>query len=76
MQNLAIFGMHRARDEHAVAAGEALGHQHGFGERRRAVVHRGVGHFLAGELAHQRLKLENRGERALRESRPDTACRR
>ena len=69
VQNLPVFGMHGARDQHVMAAGEPLGHQHGFGERRRAVVHGGVGDFLAGELAHQSLKLENRGERALREFR-------
>ena len=57
--------MHGARDQHAVAAGEALGHQDGFGERGGAVVHRGVGDFLAGELAHQRLKFEDGRERAL-----------
>ena len=34
IQNLAIFGMHGARDKNVAAAGDALGHQDGFGERR------------------------------------------
>ncbi len=66
-QNLAIFGMHGARDEHVATVGEAFGHQNGFGECGGTVVHRCVSDFLAGELAHQRLKLEDCGERTLRE---------
>ena len=64
-QHLPILRMHAARDEHAVPAREPLCHQRSFGERRRAVVHRGIRHFLAGKLRHQRLKLENRSQRAL-----------
>ena len=67
LENLAVFGMDRARDENVAAPGEAFGHQDGFGERGGTVVHGSVGDFLAGELAHQRLKFEDRGERALRE---------
>ena len=66
LQHLAIFRMNAARDQHGVAAGEALGHQHGFGERGRAVVHGRVGDFLAGELADQRLKFEDGFESSLR----------
>ena len=51
------------------AASEALRHQHRFGGRRRAVVHRSVGDFLAGQLAHQRLKFEDGLQRALRDFR-------
>ena len=45
--------------------GQPLGHQHRFGQRRRAVVHRSIRHFLAGQLAHQRLKFEDRLQRSL-----------
>ena len=47
LQHLAIFRMQRARHDHAVPPGQPLGHQHGFGGRRRAVPHRGVGDFHA-----------------------------
>ncbi len=67
MQNLPVFGMDGARDQNVTATGQPLGHQHGFGERGGTVVHGSVGNFLAGDLAHQSLKLEYRGERALRE---------
>ena len=67
MQHLAVFRVHRTRDQHVIAVRQPLGHQHRFGERGRAVVHRSVSHFLAGDLAHQGLKFKNRGQRALRE---------
>src|ERR1700691_1683157 len=48
LQYVAIFGMHAARDKHAMAASEPFRHQHSFGERGRTVIHGGVGDFLAG----------------------------
>ena len=61
--------MHGACYEHALAPRHALRHQHGFSRGRRSVIHRGVRHFLSRELAHQRLKLEDRLQRALRDFR-------
>ena len=61
--------MHGACHQHALAAGQALRHQHSLGRRRRSVIHRGVRHFLSCELAHQRLKLEDRLQGALRDFR-------
>ena len=61
--------MQRPRHQDALPSGQPLGHQHGFGRRRRAVPHRRVGDFLSGELAHQSLKLEDRLQRALRDLR-------
>ena len=65
LQHRAIFRMHRTRDEDAAAAGESFGHQHRFGGGSGAVVHGGVGDFLAGQLAHQGLKFEDGLQRAL-----------
>ncbi len=61
--------MYRPRHQHALAARQALRHQHRLGCRRRTVVHRSVSNFLTYELAHQRLKLENCLQRALRDFR-------
>jgi hypothetical protein len=68
-ENLAILRMNGARDEHFVSARDSLGHQQSFRQRGRAIVHRRVRHFLACQLRHQRLKLENRGQRPLRDLR-------
>ena len=68
-QHLAIFGMHRPRDQHAAFAGDAHGHHGGFGHGGGAVVHRSVGHVHAGELADHGLEFEDGGERALRDLR-------
>src|SRR5690348_10156880 len=59
--------MHGTRNKDAAAAGEALGHQDGFGSGRGTVVHGSVGDFLASELAHQALKLEDGLQSALRD---------
>src|ERR1700730_1725526 len=53
------------RHEHASPPGNSLGHQHGFGSRRRAVPHGSVGDFLSSELTHQCLKFKDRLQRAL-----------
>ena len=68
-EHLAVFRVHRARYQHAAAVGDPLRHQRRFGERRRTVVHRGVGDFLASELAHQRLEFEDGLQRALADLR-------
>ena len=59
--------MHGFRDQHAPFAGGAHRHHGGFGNGGRAVVHRGVGHVHAGQLADHGLEFEDRGERALRD---------
>ena len=53
----------------AVAAGDAAGHQAGLGQRAGAVVHAGVGHVHAHQLAGHRLQLEHRLQRALADLR-------
>ena len=67
--DLAIFRMHAARDQSAGASGEAHGHHHGFGRAGRAVVHRGVRDFHAGQFADHRLEFEDGLQRALRDLR-------
>ena len=58
--------MHALGDEHlAGAAGDAEGHQHRLGDGAAAVVEAGVGDVHAGELADQRLILEERLQAAL-----------
>ena len=69
LQHLAIFRMQRPRHYDAMPPGQPLGHEHGLGGRRRAVPHGRVGDFHPGELAHQRLKLEDRLQRALADFR-------
>ncbi len=68
-EHFAILGMHGARDQYAVPAGQPHGHHGGFGNRGRTVVHRRVGGFHARELAEHGLKFEDRGEGALRDFR-------
>jgi hypothetical protein len=68
-QHIAIFGMQGSRNQNAVAPGDALSHEHCFGGRRRAVPHGSVRDFLPGELAHERLELEDRLQRPLRDLR-------
>ncbi len=48
---------------------DAHGHHRRFRHRRRAVIHRRIRHFHAGQLADHRLKLEDRRQRALRNLR-------
>ena len=64
-EHFAILGMHGARHQDAVTAGQSHGHHRRFGNGGRAVVHRRVGNFHASELADHGLKFEDRGERAL-----------
>ena len=66
-QHFAIFRMHGARDQNAVAAGDPHGHHGGFRHGGGAVVHGSVGHFHAGQLADHGLEFEDGGERALRD---------
>ena len=61
----AVVRMQRAGDHGLAPLGQPLGHQHGFGRRRRAVVHRGVGDLHAGQHRDLRLELEHRLQRAL-----------
>ena len=68
-QHFAIFGMQAARHDHRPPAGQADGHHHAFGRRRRTVIHGGVRDFHAGQLADHRLKFEDRLQRALRNLR-------
>jgi hypothetical protein len=58
--------MEPARDEHVAAAREeAARHQHGFGRRRRAVVHARVRDVETEQQRGERLELEDRLQRAL-----------
>ena len=66
-EDFAIFGMHGARGEDAIAAGHSHSHHGRFRHGRRAVVHGRVGHIHPGELADHGLKFEDGGERALRD---------
>ena len=50
-------------------AGDARGHHQRFGRAGRAVVHGGVGHVHAGQLADHRLEFEDGLQRALRDLR-------
>src|SRR5579863_5681406 len=59
--------MQRPRHEHASSSSDALRHQHGFRRCCRSIPHRSIRDLLSGQLAHQRLKLENRLKRALRD---------
>ena len=61
--------MHGARHEHAAAAREALGHEHGLGGGGRAVPHGCVGHVLTGKLGDERLKFEDGLQSALADFR-------
>ena len=59
--------VHAGADQHALAPGEAPRHEHGLGRGAGAVVHRGVGHGQAEDLADDGLELEDRLQRALRD---------
>ena len=67
MQRLAIGRMHRGRHQHALRSGAAgaFGHQHRFGQRGRAVVHRRIRHIHAGQPRHHRLVFVDQLQRAL-----------
>ena len=51
--------MQRAGDQDPLAAGQPVGHQDGLGRGHGPVVERGVGDVHAGELADERLVLED-----------------
>ena len=59
-RHLAVLGMDRARHDHLGPPGDPLGHQDGLGHGGRALVHGGVAHLHAGELADEGLVLEER----------------
>ena len=75
VDGLAVVRVDAPRDEHAFAPREALGHEHRFGGGARAVVHRRIGDGQAEDLAHDRLKLEDRPAACPARPRADTACR-
>ena len=66
---LGVMRMQAAGEDCFGAARDALGHQHGFCGRRRAVIHRGVGDFHAGEKCHLRLEFKKVLQCALRDFR-------
>ena len=51
-------GMQPARQDGLAALGDALGHQHGFRGRGRAIIERGIGHLHAGQQCHLGLEFE------------------
>ena len=57
--------VHPVRDRDPPATRHGARHQARLRQRRRAVVHAGVRHVHAGQLADQRLELEDRLQRAL-----------
>ncbi len=67
VDRLPVMRVDTRRDEYPLAAGEPLGHENGLGCGARPVVHRRVGDRQPQELAHDRLKFENRLQRALRD---------
>src|SRR5690606_971900 len=66
-QHVAIFRMDATRHQDLSATGDASCHQGRFRHGRRTVVHGGVGHLHAGELADHCLELEDCDERAWRD---------
>ena len=58
--------MHVAGDQHRRAACEPHGHHYRLSRRCGAIVHGGVRHLHAGELANHRLEFEDGLQRALR----------
>jgi len=62
-------GMQPARQHRLLPARDAMRHEHGLARRRRAVVHRSICDFHAGELGDLRLELEEILQRALRDLR-------
>ena len=65
LQHIAIFGMQGAANQERGAPGHALRHQHSLSGGSRAIPHGSVGDLLSRELAHERLKLEDRLQCAL-----------
>ena len=63
----AVMRMQISRQHRLAALGDPVRHQHRLGRRRRAVVHRGIRHFHAGQHGDLSLELEQRLQRALRD---------
>ena len=61
----AIMRMQISRQHRLAALGDPVRHQHRLGRRGRAVIHRGIGHFHAGQHGDLSLKLEQCLQRAL-----------
>ena len=64
-EHVPVVRRHRVEHGDTVSPGQPGGHEHGFGHGRRSVVHAGVGDLHPGELAHHRLELVVRLQRAL-----------
>ena len=67
LHRLAVVRMQISGEHRLLSFGYPVRHQHRFGGRGRAVVHRGVRHLHAGEQRHLRLKFEQVMQRALRD---------
>ncbi len=67
--DIAVMGMQPARQHRLAPLGDAAGHHHRLGARRRPVVHRGVGDLAAGEQRDLGLELEQVLQGALRHFR-------
>ena len=63
--DLAVLRVERPGDEDLRPVGQPVGHEDGLGRPGRALVERGVGDVEAGELADERLELEDDLERPL-----------
>ena len=69
VQHRAVMRMQGQRDRHGAALGQAAGHQRAFGQRGRAVIHGGVGHFHAEQTGDERLEFKDALQRALADFR-------
>ena len=61
----AVMRMQVSRQHRLAPLGDPVRHQHRLGRRGRAVIHRGIGHFHAGQHGDLSLKLEQCLQRAL-----------
>ena len=68
-QHFAVLRVHAARHHRSVPSGHARRHHHRLGRGGRAVVHGGVRHLHAGQLADHGLKFEDGLQGALRHLR-------
>lgn len=69
VQHRAVMRMQGLRNRHGAALGQAAGHQRTFGQRGRAVVHGGVGHFHAEQTGDERLEFKDALQRTLADFR-------
>ena len=65
VQHRTVMRMQGEGHGHGVALGQTAGHQRAFGQRGRAVVHGGVGHFHAEQTGDERLEFKDALQRAL-----------